>query len=266
MNAIIRFFVEKIFLPISRKTVRAPDRLIEWILGPLKIVNGRTLDRRIQWLLWWSKFGFQPQLHRMTVPKARKAQALLFEILEDERGPDVRGVSDHMIDAGTHQISARMYKSWGSDDPAPLIIFYHGGGFVLGDIEMYERICRRFCQGTSCSILSINYRLAPEFPFPAAVEDAWTAFRWAQREAEKLGVDPERIAVAGDSAGGSLAAAVSSLALERAAPLPAAQLLIYPAMSADGAGRKDTSIAQGFGFDLATVEWFTKQYLPEGHF
>ena len=127
-------------------------------------------------------------------------------------------------------IAARFYVPGNlpADSPAPLLVYLHGGGFVIGDLDTHDDVCRFLALAAGVAVLSVDYRLAPEHPFPAAVEDTWAAFNWAVANATELGVDPARIAVGGDSAGGNLAAVVSLLARAGGGAMPAMQLLIYP--------------------------------------
>ena len=139
----------------------------------------------------------------------------------------VGGIENLLIDGADGPIPARHYAPERSDR-APLTVFFHGGGFVLGDIESYDEACRFLCRHTGHHVLSVGYRLAPEHPFPVGLEDAVAAFRWAARNASRIGADPARVAVAGDSAGGNLAAVVCQLTAKEH-PRPVGQLLIYPA-------------------------------------
>ena len=127
-------------------------------------------------------------------------------------------------------IAARLYVPGGLPPgaPVPLTIFFHGGGWVIGDLDTHDGVCRFLAASAGTAVLAIDYRLAPEHPFPAAVEDAWAAFAWALTNAGELGVDPARIAVGGDSAGANLSAVVCLLARAGGGAMPAMQLLIYP--------------------------------------
>ena len=138
-------------------------------------------------------------------------------------------------------IRARYYRP-PDIGPVPLLVFYHGGGFVFGDLDSYDDLCHRICRDGAVAVLSVDYRLAPEHKAPAAVDDAYAAYRWAVERALDMGAIPGRIAVGGDSAGGTLAAVVAQLARNDGAPLPALQWLIYPL---DRCGRPDP-LAEAF--------------------
>jgi len=143
---------------------------------------------------------------------------------------------------------------------APLVVFLHGGGFVFGDLDTHDRLCRMLCRHAGVHVLAIEYRLAPEHPFPAGVEDAERAWKWACRHARLLGADPSRIAVAGDSAGGNLATVVAQRTAGTA-DAPACQLLIYPTVDHHGAYPSKEMFARGFFLTRKAIAWFHEQYI-----
>jgi acetyl esterase len=146
----------------------------------------------------------------------------------------------------------------------PLIVYYHGGGWVVGDLDTHDGVCRFLASNVGARVISVDYRLAPEHPFPAAVEDCFTAFHWATQQATQLGADPSRIAVAGDSAGGNLAAAVSLLAHAGGGQQPAMQLLLYPVTDAVGSHPSRDQFADGFLLTKSDMDWFEAHYLSNG--
>jgi acetyl esterase len=172
-------------------------------------------------------------------------------------------------------IAARLYTApggsgrggpGGSPQPAgpgapsqarPLIVYFHGGGWCVGGLDTHDGPCRFLATHSGAAVLSVDYRLAPEHPFPAA------AFRWAAESAEELGADPARVAVAGDSAGGNLVAAVSLLARDLDGPKPALQALVYPVTDAVGGQRSRDLFARGFLLTKADMDWFEDHYLPD---
>ena len=143
----------------------------------------------------------------------------------------------------------------------PTIVFFHGGGFVLGDLDTHDNQCRALCREAEAVVLSVDYRLAPEHPFPAAPEDCFAATRWAAEHVDELGGDAGRIAVAGDSAGGNLAAVTALMARDAGGPALAAQLLIYPGTDFVGGYPSETENAEGFFLTRADMEWFREQYV-----
>ena len=144
--------------------------------------------------------------------------------------------------------------------PQPLLIYYHGGGFVVGDIEVYDRLCRRLTLEANCLVLSVDYRLAPEHRFPAAVEDCQAALHWAHANAERLGADPKRIAVGGDSAGGNLAAVVSQQARAEG-PSICFQMLIYPATGPSKITPSILRHAEGYMLTRKDLNYFMAHYV-----
>lgn len=164
-------------------------------------------------------------------------------------------------------LDARLYRPEDAESGAPLLLYFHGGGGAIGDLDSHDAVCRTLANASGAVTLAVDYRLGPEHPFPAAWEDAWTAWRWALDHAARLGADPARIAVGGDSAGGGLAAALTQRAAARDGPAPAFQLLIYPALDASRDPERYPSVAENAeGYFLTTelMQWFGRQYLESG--
>lgn len=148
--------------------------------------------------------------------------------------------------------------SWA--DLRPALLYFHGGGFMIGSVATHDRLCRRLAALSDCFVVSVDYRLAPEHRFPAAVDDAFDALGWLRREAPSLGIDPDRLAVGGDSAGGTLAAACALLARDRGWPL-ALQLLLYPGLADTQQTRSHRAYAKGYLLDADLIQWFFSHYL-----
>jgi acetyl esterase len=144
---------------------------------------------------------------------------------------------------------------------APLLVFFHGGGFVVGDLESHDGLCRMICRDAAIHVLSVDYRLAPEYKAPAAEDDCIAAYRWALEHAAELGADPSRIAVGGDSAGGTLAALVALRSRDEDIPQPAPQVLLYPALDLSAKTRSRSLFSDGFFVSKQEIEWFTDLYL-----
>lgn len=162
------------------------------------------------------------------------------------------------VDGGA--LDARSYRPKELRGAAPLIVYFHGGGFVTGDLEGYDGLMRSIAAGGNVAVLAVDYRLGPEARFPRAHEDGFAAFAWAQRAVPELCVDPRRIAVAGDSAGGGIAAAVGAFASERGLATPAYQLLIYPAVDATGATPSRARFTRGVPLTPGLIAWFVRHY------
>ncbi len=144
---------------------------------------------------------------------------------------------------------------------APLLVFYHGGGQVIGSLDTHDDLCRKICRDGAVHVLSVDYRLAPEHKAPAGADDAFAAFLWARDHATDLGADAERVAVGGDSAGGNLAALVAHRARNEAPGLPALQLLIYPVTNYRDETRSQTLFAAGYYLTKHDLHWFRDRYL-----
>jgi acetyl esterase len=165
--------------------------------------------------------------------------------------------------AGPDGLPVRLYRGAGTDAVAmlPALVYFHGGGWVIGDLDSHDSVCRHLANAARCSVVSVDHRLAPEHKFPAAVEDCFAATSWVAAEAAALVVDRDRIAVGGDSAGGNLAAVVSLLARDRGAPRLRYQVLAYPAVEASMPHPSIARFAEGFLLTRATMQWFYDCYL-----
>jgi acetyl esterase len=168
--------------------------------------------------------------------------------------------TDLTIPGPDSPLRARHYRP-AVAEAAPLLLFFHGGGFVLGDIESHDGLCRMICRDAAIHVLSVDYRLAPEHPAPAAVDDCVAAYRWARGHAAELGADPSRIGVGGESAGGNLAALVALRSREEGIPQPELQVLLYPLLDLSAKTRSRTLFADGFFLSKLQEERFVDLYL-----
>jgi acetyl esterase len=168
--------------------------------------------------------------HQQTPQAARAGYRALPAILGPP--PDVAGLQDRTIEGPGGALRIRVYSPKGTG-PHPVLVYYHGGGWVIGDLDTHDRECRILCNDTPCVVVAVDYRLAPEHPYPAAVEDAWAALQWVARHSAEIGGDGARIAVGGDSAGGNLAAIVALRARDKGGPALRAQVLIYPSVAGE---------------------------------
>ena len=205
-----------------------------------------------------------PPVHTLSVAEARASMDAMVAMMGP--GEDVACVEDRTIEADGQSLPVRIYRPEGlGDGPAPTLVFYHGGGFVIGGLMSHDRDCRALANRGQCQVIAVDYRLAPEHPYPAAADDAAAALETIVADAGELGVDVEHLAVGGDSAGGNLAAGVALHARDVGIPLRF-QLLIYPAVDDDDREMYPSRVenASGYMLDQESVEWFTNHYFPEG--
>ena len=177
--------------------------------------------------------------------------------------PQIGMVRDLTADGPLGPIPLRVYRPAGvpASTPLAVLVFFHGGGWVIGDLETHDVLCRQLTAGSGVSVVSVDYCLAPEHKFPAAVDDAWAATRWVVAHAGELAVDARRLAVGGDSAGGNLAAVVALLARDKGAPAIAVQVLIYPVTDLVGETRSYRDFAEGYLLTREGMRWFIAHYL-----
>jgi len=200
-----------------------------------------------------------PPLHTMSVPDARAMMESMNGLLGE--GEAVAHVEDRQIPGPAGAMPARLYRPDGKG-PLPLLVYFHGGGWVLGGLASHDVVCRALANASGCALLAIDYRLAPEHVFPAAVDDCYAATVWAVANAAALGADPARVAIGGDSAGGNLTAVIAQLARDRGGPPLRFQLLVYPATDANTDTPSYHENATGYFLELAGMRWFYDHYLP----
>lgn len=199
-----------------------------------------------------------PAFHEVSPEASRE----MYRELQLSGEPEpVEAVADRTIPGPGGDIPVRVYTPKG-DPPLPVLVFFHGGGFVIGDLETHDGECRALTNAAGCIVVAVDYRLAPEHKFPAAVDDAFVATEWVAANAASIGADANRVAVGGDSAGGNLAAVVAQMAKDRGGPQLALQLLIYPATDYGFDTVSHTENADGYLLTKDMMEWFQDQYLP----
>ena len=227
--------------------------------GRSVIIDGNTLDPTLQLMLSGLRAVGIDGLVVDDDPAASRAQ--MHETCVQLPGPQIHvEVNDLSLPGPAGEIPARHYRP-ANGGTAPLLVFYHGGGWAIGDLDTADALCRLTCRDAGIQVLSVDYRLAPEHPAPAAVEDAYAAFTWAYEHAEELGATPGRVAVGGDSAGGNLAAVVCQLARDEGGPAPVLQWLIYPRTDLMAQTRSLSLFARGFLLTKRDIDWFESQYL-----
>ncbi|UYN96164.1 MAG: alpha/beta hydrolase fold domain-containing protein [Enhydrobacter sp.] len=240
--------------------LRMPISWVNLLTGPPITVDGRVLDARTQWLLQLLARSGQQPLHELGVTKARAEFETFQQVLGGRPAP-VGEILDRTIMGPAGRLRTRIYRPAGSVARLlPTILYFHGGGWVIGSIEAYDLPYRFICARSDCAVVAVDYRLAPEHRFPAAVDDAVASFRWLADDAVSLGIDPARIVVAGDSAGGTLAAVVCQQ-VRGDARTPCLQWLIYPATDLAADTPSHASCGTGFLLSRDDMLWFREHYL-----
>ncbi|HVZ09564.1 alpha/beta hydrolase [Rhodopila sp.] len=218
-----------------------------------------TVDPQIQVLLQLR--AQLPPLHTLSVPDARAQFAA--RAIPGLRIPALASVVNRDMQGPAGSLALRVYTPVG-EGPFPLIVFFHGSGFVVCDLDTHDVMCRNLCAGAGCVVVSVDYRLAPEHKFPAAPDDCLAATRWAQANASALGADPGCVFVAGDSAGGNLAAVTALRLRDEGGPALRGQLLIYPVTDYHDPGTPSmVENAEGYGLTRDGMIWFWGHYLVE---
>jgi len=218
------------------------------------------LDPQMKAMLDFANASGPMFLRAETPEQAREKMQALLEARAVEPPPVYR-VEDRHVPGPHGQIPIRIYTSEGRV-PKGVLVYFHGGGWVLGSLETHDVLCRSIANAAGCIVVAVDYRLAPEHKFPAAPEDCYAATKWVAANASSFGGDPNRIAVGGDSAGGNLAAVVSLMARDRGGPKLVFQLLFYPAISAANDTPSQMEFAgDGFILSRADMEWFWNHYL-----
>lgn len=217
-----------------------------------------TLDSQVKSLLDGMAEQDAPPLHEMTPEEARATYLAMKDPLEAPIGK----VEDFSVPGPGGDISVRLYTPVAAGGGAlPVLVYFHGGGWVIGDLETHDALCRTLANESGCKVLAVDYRMGPEDQCPAAVEDAYAAVQWVENNGAGVGIDVNSIGVGGDSAGGNLAAIVCQLAQSRKGPAIRHQLLIYPVTDTNTDTGSYQSFGVGFFLEKVTMEWFFDLYV-----
>jgi acetyl esterase len=204
----------------------------------------------------------RPKLNTLPYAVGRQAVDKMSEDSEADPPPVGETVDGDFAGPGG-KIRFRRYRPQGAAaGPLPTLIYYHGGGFVIGNIETHDSTCRRLANKSRCQVISIDYRLSPEHPFPAPTDDGVAAFRHIRDNAAACGADAKRLAVGGDSAGGAIAAVVCQVLRDSGEQGPAFQMLIYPATDSSKQSASRVAFAEGYFLTKDLMDWFWKAYVP----
>jgi acetyl esterase len=225
-------------------------------------IEGRTIDAQAAAVLELDDHFGPGDLSRYSTEVTRRRLSRAMGLLDLEAAKDVR-VRAIEVAGAEGRLAARHYVPAGLPVTSPLIVYFHGGGMVTGDLDSHDSLCRHLARRIRARVVAVDYRLAPEHPFPAAPEDAVAAFLDIARRATELGGDPTKLVVMGDSAGGNLSAVVAQRTTSW--PLrPALQVLIYPATDLVGSFPSRRTFGDGFWLTGRLIDWFMDRYLPPG--
>jgi len=222
----------------------------------------KQLDPVLEMALAQMKASGQAETWQLSPDEARATFKMLTPLFEGQ-APEMQQVEERTIPGLGGPLPLRIYtpRPMAEGELAPILVFFHGGGWVLGDLDTHDVVCRHLAKDGDCIVVSVDYRLAPEHKFPAAIEDALTATEWASANAKSLHGDASRLAVGGDSAGGNLAAVVSQLAKEQGSPPIRFQMLLYPSVDLETDHPSRTTYGEGYFLTRNDMLWFAQQYL-----
>ncbi len=223
----------------------------------------RALHKDPAGLMALIKAAGRPPFETLTPDEARRIYAAGRPVLQRDPA-EVAVVQDVIVPGPGGEIRLRVYRGAGTqaNTELPCLVFLHGGGWVIGDLDSHDGVCRSLANAAACCVVSVDYRLAPEHRFPAAVEDAEAALHWVAAHAAELHIDATRIAIGGDSAGGNLAAVLALIARDSGTSVPVFQVLFYPAVDLTMTWESYDRITEGVPLTAATMRWFVEHYIP----
>jgi acetyl esterase len=250
---------------LARATFRLPGPLLQALAGRDEVVvDGQALDRQVQLLLRLEERLQLPALGAGPVDEIRANFRRTSTLLV--AAPPRHARRDLEVRGARGALRARLYGPpagpAGSAGVLPGLVYFHGGGWVVGDLETHDAVCAALAVEAGCRVVAVDYRRAPEHPFPAPHEDAWAAFRDVVARAAELGLDPARVGVAGDSAGGNLAAGVSRVARDAGGPAPRVQALVYASLDQTRDTASTERFASGFLLSRDDIRWYRARCFP----
>jgi len=221
-----------------------------------------VLDAEARGLLDWIAAAGRPPINALSAEEARVSYKQGRRALHPDP-PDVASAEDRSVPGPHGPIPVRIYRTIASktSDRLPVLMYFHGGGFMIGDLDTHDVVCRSLANAARCAVVAVDYRMAPEHQFPCAVDDCFAATTWVAANAGALSVDASRLAVAGDSAGGNLAAVVSLMARDAGGPAIVFQLLIYPTTDMHHDTASTQALADGYLLTLPVMQYFRGNYL-----
>ena len=241
-----------------RSIFRLPRPVIRRLAGKPVVIDGKTLDPEMQLVLRLQ--GIEgPPVETLPITRGRKVISSSSALVGGN--PGIGAVTDRTIDGPGGKLSLRFYTPKGMRGAAPALFFIHGGGWIYGDLESHDATCRVLAEEAQVRVIAIDYRLAPEAPFPAGFDDVWAGWQWIVTNADGLGIDPHRLAVGGDSAGGNLSAIIAQTAVREGFHAPTFQLLIYPATVFGQPTLSRSTFANGFYLTKGFMDLAEENYL-----
>ncbi len=248
---------------IVSRLLAAPEPVLDRLIGAAPIsLDGRVLNRRLQLMLVAAERLGLTMDDQDSPVEERRAGLRRSAALGMPTRTGIY-VVDRLIPGPAGDIPVRIYRRLGMPDPTPAIVYLHGGGWAAGDLDTHDGSCRLLAFESECVVVSVDYRLAPEHPFPAAVDDAVAAYRWVHDHVTELAIEPGRVGVMGDSAGGNLAAVIAQVTRDTDVPAPTAQCLVYPSTDALMREPSHKLFAEGFFLSHDSMVWYREQYLPD---
>ena len=241
-----------------RSLMKLPKPVIRKLAGKPVVIDGKTLHPEMQLVLRLEKLE-GPAVETLPITRGRK------QVVSGARlaggTPSIGAVTDRTIDGPAGKLHLRFYTPSGMRGAAPALFYIHGGGWIYGDLESHDATCRFLAEEAQVRVIAVDYRLAPEAPFPAAFDDTWAAYQWIVNHAQGIGVDINRLAVGGDSAGGNLAAIIAQQAVREGFHPPTFQLLIYPVTDFVTESASHATYARGFYLSKAFMDLSKENYL-----
>ena len=262
MSAYPVTFTARLEAATVRRVLGLPPRALRALAGKPVVRDGQTLEAEVQLMLRLMELDPRPAMEERDPAGAREEIRHAAASVAG-RPLDLARVEPRTVQGAAGPLAARLYvpHERAGSEPGPLLVFFHGGGWVVGDLDSHDAPCRLLARSAGARVLAVDYRLAPEHRYPAAPDDAFAAFRHVHAHAAEFGADPDRIAVGGDSAGGNVAAVCCLLAAADGGPAPAFQLLIYPAT--DNGAQETAShwlFAEGFFLTGEQMRWYRAHY------